>query len=58
MRKEELVVLFKMSKPVSKLRNKFLGRLAAHFHRLRYIDVITYIRISIKSMELESVNAP
>ena len=42
MRKEGLVVSFKMPKPILKLRNQFLGRLAAHFQRLRYIDVITY----------------
>ena len=42
MRKEGLVVSFKMPKPILKLRNQFLGRVAAHFHRLRYIDIITY----------------
>ena len=33
MRKEGLVVSFKMPKPILKLRNQFLGRLAANFHR-------------------------
>ena len=42
MRKEGLFVSFKMPRPILKLRNQFLGRLAAHYHRLRYIDVITY----------------
>ena len=45
--KEGLVVSFKMPKPILKLRKQFLGRLSAHFHRLRYIDVITYIYRSL-----------
>ena len=42
MRKEGLVVPFKMPRPVLKLTNQFLGRLAAHFHRHQYIDVTMY----------------
>ena len=31
--------------PILKLSNQFLGRLAAHFHRLRYIDISTIPRV-------------
>ena len=42
MRKEGLVVPFKMPRPILKLINQFLGHLTAHFHRLQYIDVTMY----------------
>ena len=40
-----------MPRPILKLRNRFLVRLAAHFHRLRYID-LTISRV------VERVNVP
>ena len=43
-----------MPMPILKLNNQFLGRLAALFHRLRYIDVL----ISTISRVMEPVNVP
>ena len=42
-RNKGLVVLFQMLSPILKSKNSILGRLAAHFHRFRYIDVTTYL---------------
>ena len=50
MLKEGLTVLFKIPKPILKLRNQFLERLDAHFHRPRYILISTISRV------VESVN--
>ena len=46
-----------MPRPILKLTNQFLGRLAAHFHRLQYIDVTTYSYQQI-SRVVEHINDP